>query len=140
AHASCDASTCARTAGARPLDAAAEATLTTLLADLPRQYDGDLDWSIYAPDIVFDDPVTLLRGRLSYRGMLLTLRLLAAVATTSADFEVRSADRVAADVLRTMSGVDYFHLDEGGRVARHESQWDEPPAAVWAAVRGKRVE
>jgi len=133
--------------------------LTTLLADLPRQYDGDLDWSIYAPDIVFDDPVTLLRGRLSYRGMLLTLRLLAAVATTSADFEVRSADRVAADVLRTvwvtraalrwgggdggrfeMSGVDYFHLDEGGRVARHESQWDEPPAAVWAAVRGKRVE
>lgn len=118
------------------------------------QYTRPLDWSVYAPGIVFDDPVTLLRGRLAYRGMLGTLRLAAAAATREATFEVRAAERVAAALLRTvwvtrvvlrwgggraveLSGVDYFHLGADGRVTRHESQWDEEPAAVWAALWGK---
>ncbi|KAK1859621.1 hypothetical protein I4F81_002215 [Pyropia yezoensis] len=136
------------------LDAAAARTLATLRVDLPAQYDAPLDWSIYAPSIVFDDPVTVLRGRLPYRGMINTLRVAAAVATREATFEVRAADRVSPSLLRTvwvtrvvlrwgggraveLSGVDYFHLDADGRVTRHESQWDDEPAAVWAKLRGK---
>lgn len=136
------------------LDAAAARTLATLRVDLPAQYDAPLDWSIYAPSIVFDDPVTVLRGRLPYRGMINTLRVAAAVATQEATFEVRAADRVSPSLLRTvwvtrvvlrwgggraveLSGVDYFHLDADGRVTRHESQWDDEPAAVWAKLRGK---
>lgn len=96
----------------------------------------------------------MLRGRLPYRGMINTLRVAAAVATREATFEVRAADRVSPSLLRTvwvtrvvlrwgggraveLSGVDYFHLDADGRVTRHESQWDDEPAAVWAKLRGK---
>lgn len=137
-----------------PLDGAVARTLATLRVDLPAQYDAPLNWSVYAPSIVFDDPVTVLRGRLAYRGMIGTLRVAAAVATREASFQVRAADRVSPSLLRTvwvtrvvlrwgggraveLSGVDYFHLDGDGRVTRHESQWDDEPAAVWAALRGK---
>ncbi|GAB0491509.1 hypothetical protein MMPV_002763 [Pyropia vietnamensis] len=89
-------------APATPLDAAAARTLSTLVVDLPAQYDSSLDWSVYAHDIIFDDPVTVLRGRLAYRGMIGTLRVAAAVATREATFELRAADRVAPLLLRTV--------------------------------------
>lgn len=38
--------------------------------DLPRQYEKPQDLSVFSGDIEFSDPVTTLRGKLQYRGVL----------------------------------------------------------------------
>lgn len=46
----------------------------TLKQDLPLQYEKPQDLSIFGDDVAFQDPVTTLRGKLPYRGMLCELR------------------------------------------------------------------
>lgn len=43
--------------------------------DLPRQYEKPQDLSIFSDGVEFQDPVTTLRGKLPYRGMLCELRI-----------------------------------------------------------------
>uniref|UniRef100_A0A7S1TE68 Uncharacterized protein n=1 Tax=Compsopogon caeruleus TaxID=31354 RepID=A0A7S1TE68_9RHOD len=127
-----------------------------LLHDLPRQYRHDLDWSIYADDITFDDPVTHLRGKLRYRGMIAVLRLLVAVAFVphTCTFLVQ---RISWDVshvttdwsssgqtrwgsLVNISGTDIFHLtgpnktSNAYQVRRHQSTWHQSPLQVWHSL------
>jgi len=126
-------------------------TLEILRKDLPEQYARSVDLSIYAKDVRFDDPVTKLRGKLRYRGMLTILRVLVGVVATggTAEFALDSIELVRArcaivTTWRTaarvrfgrrgwvrISGTDVFHLDGAtGLVLRHESQWAEAPGAV----------
>lgn len=64
--------------------------------DLPLQYDLDMDWSVYDDSVGFADPVSLFEGKLVYRGMIGTLRLVAMAAFEpgTAKFELYSVEEV----------------------------------------------
>mmetsp|Transcript_1166 Transcript_1166/g.3617 ORF Transcript_1166/g.3617 Transcript_1166/m.3617 type:complete len:151 (-) Transcript_1166:72-524(-) len=115
---------------------------STLKKDLPRQYDEvtDLDFSIYTGNMKFDDPWTKLRGKLLYRGMLLTIFFIKSLVFSQAEFDLHSCDIVETDKIRTtwttrgrtrlgqkleLDGTDYFHVNDDGLVYRHESQWGD---------------
>lgn len=118
-----------------------------------------MDFSVYAPDVRFTDPMTSLRGRLAYRGMIWTIALLARVLFVPATvtFTLAEDPRVVDDggddgsgyVLTryatsgktrwagaatpplVISGVDKFHLSPATRrICWHESAWDQTPAQV----------
>eukprot|EP00752_Nemacystus_decipiens_P004784 g4355.t1 len=114
----------------------------TLEQDLPRQYEKPQDLSIFGDDVEFQDPVTTLRGKLPYRGMLFFTLLFfrAACKPGSSYFTVTTIDRPTRQTIRTVwetgavtwtgrdlfiSGVDRFTVGEGGRISRHDSAWDQ---------------
>eukprot|EP00903_Cladosiphon_okamuranus_P008184 g7883.t1 len=124
----------------------------TLEQDLPRQYEKPQDLSIFGDGVEFQDPVTTLRGKLPYRGMLfLTLLFFrAACEPGSSYFNVTAIDRPARQTIRTVwetgatmrtgrdlfiSGVDCFTVGEDGRISRHDSAWDQ----TWEEVRAQVV-
>ncbi len=113
-----------------------------LRQDLLQQYERpfDMDFSIYTPDLLFTDPMTQLRSRFLYRGMLVSI---AAICWTmfrpgTVSFDLDACEFVEADdpespgFIRTefrtsgmtkwappdtppfvISGIDKFHLVEG---------------------------
>lgn len=72
--------------------------IKTLSEDLPRQYEADMDWSVYADSVTFVDPVTKLRGLLLYRGMISTIRLLTSTVFEPSTilFRLLSIDEISA--------------------------------------------
>ncbi|CAM9520730.1 unnamed protein product, partial [Hapterophycus canaliculatus] len=90
----------------------------TLENDLPLQYDKPQDLSIFADDVEFQDPVTTLRGKLPYRGMLFFTLMFFRVACKpgSSYFEVTAIERPARKAIqtvwktgaRTLNGRDLF--------------------------------
>ncbi|CAM9172781.1 unnamed protein product [Ectocarpus sp. 8 AP-2014] len=125
------------------------ARLTRILEqDLPLQYEKPQDLSIFGDNVEFQDPVTTLRGKFLYRGMLFFTLLFFRVACKrgSSYFEVTAIDRPTRRTIRTVwktgavtvngrdlfiSGVDNFTVGEDGRIARHDSAWDQ----TWEQVR-----
>ncbi|CAN0149272.1 unnamed protein product [Scytosiphon promiscuus] len=116
--------------------------MRTLENDLPTQYERPQDLSIFGDNVEFRDPVTTLRGKLPYRGMLFFTLMFFRVACKpgSSYFEVTAIDRPARKVIRTVwrtgattlngrnlfiSGVDTFTVGEDGRISRHDSSWDQ---------------
>eukprot|EP00271_Cylindrocystis_brebissonii_P008537 TRINITY_DN22917_c0_g1_i1.p1 TRINITY_DN22917_c0_g1~~TRINITY_DN22917_c0_g1_i1.p1 ORF type:complete len:235 (-),score=2.70 TRINITY_DN22917_c0_g1_i1:668-1372(-) len=84
------------TALSAKLDRRVSKLIRVLKEDLPRQYEADLDWSIYADSVIFVDPTTKLKGQLLYRGMLATLRVLSTTlfAGGAPNFELYSIEEV----------------------------------------------
>ncbi|KAJ8904986.1 hypothetical protein NDN08_001498 [Rhodosorus marinus] len=134
---------CCSLEGSNDKKAKVEEAIFALRTDLPRQYDAvfSLDFSIFADDVTFDDPWTKIRGKLNYRGMLYTLAAIKAVFFSDAVFDLSSCELAEDDTkIRTrwltkgrlrlidreisLSGTDYFHLDDEGQIVRHESLWD----------------
>ncbi|CAN0408867.1 unnamed protein product [Pylaiella littoralis] len=121
----------------------------TLEEDLPLQYEKPQDLSIFDDGVEFQDPVTSLRGKLLYRGMLFFTLLFFRVACRpgSSYFTVTAIDRPARRTIRTVwetgaatawngrelfiSGVDTFTVGDDGRISRHDSAWDQ----TWEQVR-----
>lgn len=120
--------------------------------DLPLQYEKPQDLSCFSGGIEFDDPVTSLRGKLLYRGMLFFTMLFFRVACQPGSyFTVTSIDRPAREIIRTVwetgavtrwngrdifiSGVDTFSVNNKGRIWRHDSAWDQ----TWEEVKQQVV-
>lgn len=85
-----------------PLDKKVESAKEILKEDLPRQYDGEINWDVYSDNVVFVDPVTRLQGKFLYRGMIGTIRALSmTIFQTGTSFVLHSIDEVDANASTT---------------------------------------
>jgi Uncharacterized conserved protein (DUF2358) len=112
-----------------------ERVLRVLVNDLPRQYKDplNLDYSIYAKDFLFTDPVTTLKSRLMYRGMLTTIGAIALVLFKRGTVEFYLDDCILEDGYNGESG----ERDGLGRVrtvfrTEGRTRWAEDSVPLFA--------
>lgn len=150
--------------------ASKEALMVALENDLRDQWTrpSTLNFDLFAPDVQFSDPMTNIRGRAQYRGMLLSIPLLLKLLfkAGTARFELTSCALEPGDVAcpdgfivtrfqckaRTrwgqsdvvISGTDRFWLAQERRAAHgycityHQSTWDQTAKEVRAAFYRRR--
>eukprot|EP00897_Mesotaenium_endlicherianum_P002796 jgi/Mesen1/2544/ME000161S01593 len=111
----CRASKSSRQSSESRLDAKVVEIMEILKGDLPDQYQKEMDWSIYDSSVIFVDPVTRLKGKLPYRGMIFTLRWLTSglFEEATATFELFSIQEVDKGAATTSA---YGPKDLGQRV------------------------
>lgn len=142
----------------KSLRAARQEVARILARDLARQYESPLciDFSIYDYNVTFDDPTTNLKGKLMYKGMILTIGLVIVPYLFERDtvFELNDCELTEdGNRVRTtfvtkgttkwgspvvISGEDFFWFRErSSQIIRHQSTWDQTEEEVMSAIRGR---
>eukprot|EP00177_Eucheuma_denticulatum_P003974 GFKZ01007180.1.p1 GENE.GFKZ01007180.1~~GFKZ01007180.1.p1 ORF type:complete len:185 (-),score=13.98 GFKZ01007180.1:696-1250(-) len=138
--------------------AARQEVARILARDLARQYESPLsiDFSVYDENVTFDDPTTKLKGKLMYKGMILTIGLVIVPYLFKRDtvFELNDCEltedgkRVRTTFVTkgttrwgspvVISGEDFFWFGErSSQIIRHQSTWDQTEEEVMRAIRGR---
>jgi hypothetical protein len=122
-------------------------TVAVLKQDLPTLFQQDLDYSIYAGNIVFQDPLSQFSGKFAYRLIFWTLRFHAAlffkeiyfdlhnirpdeVDTICAEWTVRGVLRLPWHRAVCFHGYSVYRLNKEGLICEHVDIWDRPPVQI----------
>lgn len=110
-----------------------ENVIRILELELPRQYEDDFSWDIYSDDVLFADPVTLMRGKLQYRGMIFTLRILTATAfqPSTAVFILHSIEEVPLDYLTQSQYGPRASLEDKESLGAIRTVWTTKGRTLW---------
>lgn len=118
-----------------------------LQQDLPTLFQQDIDYDIYTPDILFEDPISQFKGKLNYRIIFWTLRFHGQLfftelyfdvhdmqflppETLHVDWTVRGKLRVPWKAQINFNGYSTYTLNPQGLIHRHVDTWDRKPLEI----------
>ena len=122
-------------------------TIATLKQDLPRLFERDIAYEIYAPDIYFTDPVNTFKGKFNYRIIYWTLRFHGQLFFTGIALDLHDIAQTAPDCIEAhwtvrrklrlpwepqiyFNGTSNYSLNADGLIDKHVDTWDRPPIEV----------
>ncbi|MDJ1177618.1 DUF2358 domain-containing protein [Roseofilum sp. BLCC_M91] len=118
-----------------------------LQQDLPNLFQQDINYNIYTPDILFEDPISQFKGKLNYRIIFWTLRFHGQLFFTELGFDVHQIEFLPPQTLRVdwtvrgklrvpwtaqinFNGYSIYTLIDQSLINHHVDTWDRPPLEI----------
>ncbi|MBP0012223.1 MAG: DUF2358 domain-containing protein [Roseofilum sp. SBFL] len=118
-----------------------------LQQDLPTLFQQDINYNIYTPDILFEDPISQFKGKLNYRIIFWTLRFHGQLFFTELFFDVHQMHFLPPETLRVdwtvrgklrvpwkaeinFNGYSTYTFNDQALIDRHVDTWDRPPLKI----------
>ena len=121
--------------------------IETLKAELPHLFETDISYDIYTRDILFQDPISIFKGKLNYRIIFWTLRFHGKLFFTELYFDLHDVKQTTEDIILAnwtvrgtlrlpwkagifFNGYSTYKLNEDGLIYEHTDTWDRKPSEI----------
>ncbi|MEM8642406.1 MAG: DUF2358 domain-containing protein [Cyanobacteria bacterium P01_G01_bin.54] len=132
---------------ANTLQEQVDRNIEILRTELPTFFDKDVSYDIYTKDILFEDPINRLKGKLSYRIAFWTLRFHGGLFFTEVHFDLHDVKQESAQQIRAdwtirgklllpwktqlfFNGSSIYYMNDQGLIYHHVDTWDREPLAI----------